>query len=250
MKQILLLFLAAGLCSGQRDVAELFSQSCAPCHGKKGEGALGQTTHAKPPDLTRGVYKSGTSDEDLARVISRGVAESGMPAFEQLGEMTIRGLVHYVRSLAQSQDQVPGNASSGEKLFWGKANCGKCHAIGSKGIPFGPDLTVKAGQEAAKRLRKAILDPEDDITQGFEMVTIVLNSGETVTGLPRFFDNFSTRIIDSTGAERTFLRSEVRSMRREMKSFMPVDYGKRLSAAEVDDVVAYLVKLQNEAKPQ
>ena len=55
----------AGNAQAAVDGQKLFSVSCAPCHGKNGEGAQGQAEGMRPPDLTRGVFKAGRRDEDL-----------------------------------------------------------------------------------------------------------------------------------------------------------------------------------------
>ena len=62
--------------------------------------------------------------------------------------------------------------------------------------------------------------------------------------------HFAARVIDAAGNERTYLRDEVVSMRREMRSFMPGDYARIFSDAELDDLVAYIVRLRSEANRQ
>ncbi len=202
------------------------------------------------PDLTRGVFKAGTRDEDLFRVIANGVPAAGMPSFEPLGPDQIRSLVAFVRTLSRSEGATQGNPAAGEALFWGKGDCGRCHAVGSRGTNWGPDLTRGGRRSTAQRVRKSIVAPDDEITPGYEVVTIVTRDHQTVSGLARFFDNFSARIIDSSGNERTYLRDEVLSMRREMRSLMPGDYGKIFTGAELDDLVAYIMKLRAEASLQ
>ena len=96
-------------------------------------------------------------------------------------------------------------------------------------------------------LKRSIVAPDEEITPGYEVVTIVTRDRKTVSGLARFYDDFSARMIDSAGNERTYLREETISMRREMRSLMPGSYGKIFSAAELDDLVAYIVKLRSEA---
>ena len=76
------------------------------------------------------------------------------------------------------------------------------------------------------RVRHAILEPSADITPGYEVVTVVTPDQKTISGLVRFFDNFSCRLIDASGKEHTFLREDVTSMERELRSIMP---GKSLS---------------------
>lgn len=244
-----LFVLAPSVCCAQSVEAgrKLFAVSCAPCHGNSGEGAQGQAQGIRPPDLTRGIFTAGTRDEDLYRVIAKGVPGAGMPSFEPLGADQIWGLVTFVRTLSRPEGAPAGKPAAGEALFWGKGDCGRCHAVGSRGINLGPDLTRGGRRSTLQRLRRSIVAPDEEITPGYEVVTIVTRDGKTVSGLSRFFDNFSARLIDSSGNERTYLREEVVSMRREMRSLMPADYGKIFSDAELDDLVAYIMKLRSGA---
>ena len=228
------------------DGRALFGVSCAPCHGRTGEGAQGQSQGMRPPDLTRGVFKAGSRDEDLSQVIAKGVPGAGMPSFESLGASQISHLVAFVRTLSRPIGSAAGDASAGEALFWGKGDCGRCHAVGSRGTSLGPDLTHGSRRSTPQRLKRSIVAPDEEITPGYEMVTVVTRDHKTVSGLARYYDDFAARVIDATGEEHTYLRDEVLSMRQEMKSWMPGDYGKIFSDREVDDLVAYIVKLRSE----
>jgi cytochrome c oxidase cbb3-type subunit 3 len=232
------------------DGRKLFAISCAPCHGRSGEGAQSQSHGMNPPDLTRGVFKHGNSDSDLFVVISKGVPEGGMPSFEPMGTEPIWSLVAFVRTLSRSQSPLVGNAAAGAALFWGKGACGRCHSVGSKGTSFGPDLTQGSRRSTAQRIRKSIVSPDDEITPGYEVVTILTRDHKTVSGLSRFYDDFSARVIDSSGGERTYLREDVVSMRREMRSLMPSDFGTVFTGAELDDLVAYIMTLRSEGAIQ
>jgi putative heme-binding domain-containing protein len=240
----------AGNAQAELEGGRTFAISCAPCHGINGEGAQGQSEHLKPPDLTRGMFRHGSRDEDLFGTITNGIAAGGMPSFAQLGTDRIWQLVAYVRSLSRPDVVPKGNAQAGETLFWGKGDCGSCHAVGSKGVSLGPDLAHGSRRMNVTRLKKAIVAPNDEITAGYEMVTVVTSDHKTITGLVRFFDNFSCRLIDSSGQEHTYLRDNVISMKREMRSVMPDNYGKLFSDSELDDLVAYIYKIRSEANPR
>src|SRR6185436_402711 len=86
---------------------------CSPCHGIRADGGRG-------PDLTRGVYAAGESDAAIFGVISNGVPGTEMPAFSApLGDENIWRMVSYLRSATRrNTEQAPGDAASGEKLFW------------------------------------------------------------------------------------------------------------------------------------
>ncbi len=90
----------AGNAQAAADGQKLFSVSCAPCHGRNGEGAQGQAEGMRPPDLTRGDFKAGRRDEDLFRVISDGVRGTEMPSFKSLGSDQIWRLITFVRTLS------------------------------------------------------------------------------------------------------------------------------------------------------
>jgi cytochrome c oxidase cbb3-type subunit III len=257
-----LLFLTGAACWGQpltnpfagnpaaaEDGRKLFGQSCAPCHGRDGAGAQGQAEGMRPPDLTRGVFKAGKRDEDLFGVISGGVKGTVMPSFASLGADQIWRLIVFIRTLSATSPVLEGNPVAGDALFWGKGNCGSCHAIGARGGRLGPDLT-QVRRSTAQSLKKSIVDPNDEITRGFAIITVETRDHKKISGMERWLDNFSARLVDSAGNERTFLREDVLSIRREMRSTMPDTYSKTFSETELNDVVAYILKARSEANSE
>ena len=80
-----------GLHANPDKVNDLYLESCAACHGSKFEGGLGG-------NLADGQWKNGNCDSDIARVISQGLPNLGMPAFEKtLSPEQIRSLVVFIR---------------------------------------------------------------------------------------------------------------------------------------------------------
>lgn len=235
----------AGDATAVEEGRRLFAVSCASCHGSTGEGGQGQAEGVRPPDLTRGVFKAGNRDADLYRVISNGSPGTIMPSFANLGSDQVWRLITFIRSLSAPSAVGPGDPAAGEALFWGKGDCGRCHQIGERGNRMGPDLTRGSRRATAQTIRQSIVAPGDAITPGYEVGVIVTNDGRTIRGLVRFFTNFAARIVDSNGNETTYLRDEVQSMSREMTSLMPANYGQLFTAAEVDDLAAYIIKLRN-----
>lgn len=86
--------------------ALFMSKACFACHGMNGEGnALG-------PNMTDNFTKQGCSEEDMVRVISKGVAGTAMVPYEaQLKPEEINQLVAYIISLKGSN---PANAKAAE----------------------------------------------------------------------------------------------------------------------------------------
>lgn len=259
----LLALLVPALCSAQavmnpfagnpqavEDGRKLFGLSCAPCHGRDGTGAQGQAEGMRPPDLTRGAFKYGKRDEDLFRVISTGVRGTEMPSFASLGTEQIWRVIAFVRSLSMVASTGNGNATAGEALFWGKGNCGSCHEMAGRGTRLGPDLGRSSRRSNPQNLKAAIVDPNADVAPGFAVLNVVTKDGKKISGLERWMDNFSARLIDSSGHEQTFLRDEITSVDRELRSTMPDNYGKLFSETELTDLMAYINKVRSEAASQ
>lgn len=224
------------------DGKPMFSLRCAPCHGRNAEGG-------RAPDLTRGIYSVGDTDEDLFNVIANGAAGTEMPDFlSRIGEDNVWRLVAYVRSVSKRDStQVAGNAANGKALFTGKGHCAQCHAVNGEGGRMGPDLTRVGRQRSLKYLRESLTDPNADITPGYNTITVVTKSGKKIVGVQKNFDTFSAQLIDMAGEYYSFMTSDVTSINREYKSLMP-SYKNSFNESQLDDILAYLGTLRGEAK--
>ncbi|MBZ5595994.1 MAG: c-type cytochrome [Acidobacteriia bacterium] len=215
-----------------------FRPYCTPCHGIRGEGGRG-------PDLTHGVYSAGDKDSDLFNVIAHGVPGTDMAGFaSELSQQDIWRIVAFIRSLARHDvPAMPGNRAAGEKLFWGKGGCGACHAVNGKGGRLGPPLSRIGRERSLAFLRESVLTPNSDVKPQYATVTAVKRDGTKMVGIGSL-DNFTVQITDAAGNDYSFERSDLASSTRELKSLMPDDYGRKLTAAEIDDLLAYLVSLR------
>jgi putative heme-binding domain-containing protein len=213
---------------------------CSGCHGLKGQGGR------SGPDLTRGSYSAGDTDGALFQTIRDGVAGTAMPKFgdDFSADMTWQ-LVAYIRSMAHP-DATPsvGDPASGEKLFWGKGACGQCHRVGNKGTSLGPDLTRAGRQRSVAYLRESVVTPNADITPGYETITVITRDGLKIVGVARGYDNFSAQLVDMAGKYYSFDKDSVRSISRDDKSLMPETYAGTFSAAELNDLLAYMTTLK------
>ncbi len=211
---------------------------CAPCHGIHADGGRG-------PDLTLGTYSVGDRDGDLYGAIARGVPGSEMPSYaDRMDAEGIWRVVSYIRSVARKETStVHGDVAIGEKFFWGKGACGKCHRVGSNGSGIGPDLSRVGRQRSLAYLRASVLKPDADVTPGYDTVSVILRDGRNVTGVERNLDNFSAQLVDLSGKYYSFLREDVTSIARENRSLMP-SYEKVLAPGELDDLLAYLISLR------
>ena len=107
---------------------------------------------------------------------------------------------------------------------------------------MGPDLSRAGRQRSYAYLRESISSPDADITPGFATITVVTRAGQKITGVQRGFDNFSAQFVDMSGKFYSFDKSEVASIQREFRSLMPANYGRTLTPAEMNDLLAYLTE--------
>ncbi|HEY7286589.1 MAG TPA: PQQ-dependent dehydrogenase, methanol/ethanol family [Vicinamibacterales bacterium] len=225
--------------SGRR----LFDQTCQSCHGPAGQGDRG-------PALNAGRFAHGDGDADLFHAIRTGVPGTQMPPFAGLTDDQIWQLVTYIRSLSSSAAVSPsgfpgGNVKAGEELFFGRAGCAGCHQVNGRGGSVGPDLST-AARHGATALRRKLTDPAAPIATGRgappppQMIVARTKDGREIRGVRRNEDTFSVQLVDAAGALHLLDKSALASYRVENTSMMPADYGKRLSAAELTDVLAYL----------
>ena len=139
-----------------RSGSTLYKEYCLVCHGDKGDGNgfAAEYLDPRPRDFRSGVYKirSTTSlptDEDINRVITKGIPGTLMPAFEfekDLKKVEIKTLVAYVKSFSDAFDgETPEPISFpkpppkteellaiGERLYE-EFECSKCHGDEGKG---------------------------------------------------------------------------------------------------------------------
>jgi cytochrome c oxidase cbb3-type subunit 3 len=212
-----------------------FVESCGVCHGVDGRGC------ARGPNLTQGMIVSRGSDEEVAGVIRLGVPNSAMPAFA-LPDGEIKHLVAFIRSLGIKAAQlvVAGDRDLGKQLFFGKGRCSGCHMIRGQGGLLGPDLSNVGGDRTLAEIKRSILSPGLSEGAKYKAITVVTLKGEKIAGTLRNRDNFSLQMMDAQGNLHFFLSAELREVVLQEKSVMPENYGKLLSEAELQNLLAFL----------
>jgi len=229
---------------------KIFAQNCSVgyCHGVAGAAGRG-------PRLRGRTF----SKEYLYNVTQNGIPSSAMPAWkDRLKDADIRAVVEYVASLASAADPLPPanpmppgigpatlpafkgppRAARGHELFFdaSRENCGACHSAGGRGMAIGPDLAALAA------------NGQDKVTSALHaagsrhVLTAKLTDGEEFPALPAEQNGSQLRLYDLTLAPpvlRTFMRSEVASLAQN-PSWRHSDFVKEYSAAELQDIAAYL----------
>jgi putative heme-binding domain-containing protein len=154
------------------------------------------------------------------------------------------GLLYLLTVAAQSGPTgVTRDAATGQALFEGKGGCLTCHAIDNRGGILGPDLSWIGVLRTPDSLRRALTDPDAQISRNYFTLVVETKDGQTIDGLVLNEDDLSIQIRDTRGELRSFLKSNLKDLRREARSLMP-SYASKLSAVEIDHLVAYLRTLR------
>jgi cytochrome c oxidase cbb3-type subunit 3 len=220
---------------GQR----VFATTCAACHGLDARGG------ERGPDIVNRKEVQQMPDEALLRIVQDGKPGTGMPAFRSLGIAQTQAVVLHLRSLQgrAMAEPLPGDPERGRGLFFGKAECSKCHLAHGEGGFIGSDLSGYARGNPADDIRGAITNPDKNLDPRKRLVTVTTMNGRTQTGMARNEDNFSLQLQSFDGTFHLFSKSDLRSVEYQTRSLMPSDYGSTLSHQELDDLVSYLMNI-------
>jgi cytochrome c oxidase cbb3-type subunit III len=221
-----------------------YNSSCAACHGLDGRGS------DKAVNISGSAKARHLSDAELAAIISNGIPGTGMPAFHNLSERQSRALIGYVRSLQGKGEArtLAGDARRGKAIFFGKGECSNCHTISGEGGFLGPDLSGYGSTASAEGIRDEIVRLQRTPPQGYRPAALVTPEGERLEGIIRNEDNFSLQFQTKDGDFHFFQKSELRGLDRLKTSLMPTNYGERLSPAELNDLVRYLLAAAPDAR--
>lgn len=239
----LLLFagLAGGQSSGRKDSAgkTAYAAICAGCHGLDGKGG------ERAPDIANRPRVRELSDDAILHVLQNGVPNTSMPSFRSLGLEKLRSVAEYVRELQgiRNAKNLPGNADRGKSVFFSKGGCVNCHSVQGAGGFYGSDLSGFARGRSPESIRQAIVEPNRELDPRRRVVVATTASGEVLTGLARNEDNFSLQLLTPDGALHLLYKSSLEKLIYREESAMPADYQKKLSTAELDDLIKFLASM-------
>jgi putative heme-binding domain-containing protein len=132
---------------------------------------------------------------------------------------------------------------AGKVLFEGTGRCLTCHSVNERGGSFGPDLSWIGVLRTPESLKRALVEPNAQISRRYFTVVAETKAGEKVEGLALNEDDHSIQMRDTGGELRSFVKDDLKELRREQRSLMP-SYAGKMTSAELDQVVAYLRTLR------
>jgi len=220
---------------------KLFESHCSLCHGQTGTGGKG-------PNLAQPILPHASDDKRLAEVIQQGIPGTEMPGAWQLTDHEAAQVASYVRSLGRvAAVQLPGDAVRGRALYESKGGCAACHIVNGAGASFGPELTAIGARRSADYLRESVVNPGAAVPEGFLVVRVVTRDGKTVRGVRVNEDSFTLQLRDASNHFFSFRKSDLLTLKKEFNESLMPGYASKFSAAELDDLIAYLASLRGES---
>lgn len=236
--------LMAGFCAGQgsskskpstRSGQKIFASMCASCHGLDGRGS------ERAPNIAQSAGVQALSDQKLRTIVSQGLPGTGMPAFRSLTHQDLASVVARLRTL-QGQEALaplPGDEQRGKNLFFGVAGCSSCHMFKGQGGFIARDLSNYATTHRTSEIKEAFAHETRDSESAARHVLVILKSGDTFDGLVRNEDNFSMQLQSLDGTFHFLTKSDINRISAQ-PPLMPTDAAKRISDAEINDLVKFL----------
>jgi len=143
-------------------------------------------------------------------------------------------------ALAKARTDVKGHWLRGRRVFYGDAGCGTCHTIRGEGIAFGPDLSNLVFRDRDSVLND-ITQPSATINPDHTGSLVTLDDGVEQAGLVRTLNAAQLVLGLPAGAQLDVPRSRVKSIEPMKTSLMPAGIADQLSAAQVEDLLTFLL---------
>ena len=232
---------------------DIYGKNCTSCHGPDGSaGEIGPAI--VPAERT----EARVSDEPILRVIRNGVQGTVMPAFAgKLSSDDIFRVAAYLHALRGTaiDDPLPGDATNGEAVFWGKGRCGDCHMIRGRGGLTAPDLTNIAGTRKSVSIIDALTKAQHHVygeggshleslspLDTWLPVQVTTDEGKNIDGVLMNEDSYALQVMGNDRQLHMLDRASLRKIEIGSRSLMPTDYDKRLGQSEFRDLLAFLTR--------
>lgn len=178
----------------------------------------------------------------LLRLILSGVIALFLTRCEPLANDLLNTLGTQTVDQIAATAAVQGDAAAGAKIFEReKLGCIQCHVapVGSQQKPIGPDLTWIGDRLKPTEIVRSIVDPNADITDGFQSHIVLTVDGEVITGVTVSQSEKEVVLAVPDKGRVRIARDDIEQMRKG-KSAMPADVVNTLtSEQELYDLIAY-----------
>ncbi|MEC7626981.1 MAG: HEAT repeat domain-containing protein [Verrucomicrobiota bacterium] len=131
-----------------------------------------------------------------------------------------------------------GDPSAGELVFRNQGACLQCHKIDGQGGVQGPELSLVGDRLDAEKLLESLVNPSAEITPGYGLSNVVLNSGTALVGRLASEKEDEVTVITPDGATHEVDRNEIAAISPPISAMPPL--GLTLPPMELRDLISYL----------
>jgi putative heme-binding domain-containing protein len=181
----------------------------------------------------------------LERGVDVNLRQRKLPNLKERLKKLTRGLPKVDERLQQVLTQrragflkAKADAIAGAKVF--EKNCANCHQLANQGAKIGPQLDG-IGIRGLDRLLEDILDPNRNIDQAFRATTVVMKSGQVVTGLLLRQEGAVWILADAQGKEVRIPDATVDERTVSQLSPMPANFVDQVTEQEFNNLLAFLL---------
>jgi putative heme-binding domain-containing protein len=140
---------------------------------------------------------------------------------------------------------LTGDPSRGERLFWSQpVQCGRCHRVGGRGTPVGPDLSTIGKLRSREDLLVSLLEPSRRIEPRYASYVVATASGALFTGMLVSRGEKWVVLRTGEGREIVVAAKDLEELRPSRASSMPEGQLADLTAQEAADLIEYLASLK------
>ena len=147
---------------------------------------------------------------------------------------------------AASNAMAKTDLKRGEEIFFGRGTCLACHQVKGKGVPIGPDLNGISKRRDTDYVIRSILIPDEYIVEGFQQTSLELTDNRKLFGMIQEETAQALKIYLLTGEQISVDTKDIKSRNDAKKSSMPSSFSHTLSAQDVADVTAWIMKQEAE----
>ena len=236
----------------QKQILNLGDAICKRCSYQEQERlVLRLSKHRGAVSLMASLCERGSLSRDALRVLPKswweGLSPDAKPRLEAIrpeGTASSNRLA-VVESKVSAIENVAVDLQVGAKQFADR--CAVCHKLGEQGKVLGPQLEG-VGARGIQRLCEDILWPDRNVDEAFKMTIMVLDGGESVSGLVSDRTAESLLLTDQTGKQRRILLSDIEQEKLSKLSLMPGNFDELMTDSELASLIGYLRNTVNAAQ--
>jgi len=233
----------------QQELLKFGDAICKRCSYQEQERlVLRLSKHRGGVSLIASLCERGSLSRDALRVLPKswweGLSPDAKPRLEAIRpEATaVSNRLAVVESKVSAIENVAIDLQVGAKQFADR--CAVCHKLGDQGKVLGPQLEG-VGARGVQRLCEDILWPDRNVDEAFKMTIMVLDGGESVSGLVSDRTAESLLLTDQAGKQRRILLSDIEQEKLSKLSLMPGNFDELMTDSELASLIGYLRNTAN-----